>query len=261
MSSFRTCLNKVKESSKSRAGASDIYRPTWFAFEIMSRFLRNKDEPKKTINSEDILSQLDEESSEGDKPEQIQDDVTDATNGSENVGTILSKSSPQSVFKVPSKKKMRGSLAADEALHTQMQEAYSILKKKNNKDDCDLYCEFLAVKLRKMDERKHDIVMNQIDNIVFRTKMGYSQYQYTCCSGNEHPPAPQTHVVPQPTDVRCSQPYSLSHSQISSSPVSDVSHSYHSEPELRSINTVTDDVNSLQSNEDITIATFLTTFQ
>ncbi|CAH1970324.1 unnamed protein product [Acanthoscelides obtectus] len=130
MSSFRTCLNKVKESSKSGVGASHIYKSTWFAFETMARFLRNKDEPKETINSEDILSQLNEESSEGDKPEQIQNDVTDATNGSEhgeNVGTTLSKSSPQSVFKVPSKKKMRGSLAADEALHTQMQEAYSIL--------------------------------------------------------------------------------------------------------------------------------------
>ncbi|CAH1985248.1 unnamed protein product [Acanthoscelides obtectus] len=136
MSLFQTCLNKVKDSSKSGAGTSDIYKPTWFAFETMARFLRNKDEPKKTINSEDILPQLDEKSGEGDKPEQIQDDVTDATNGSEhgeNVGTTLYESSPQSVFKVPSKKKMRGSLAADEALHTQMQEAYSILKKKKTK--------------------------------------------------------------------------------------------------------------------------------
>lgn len=129
------------------------------------------------------------------------------------------------------------------------------------KDDCDLYCEFLAVKLRKMDERTRYIVMNQIDNIVFRTKMAYSQYQYTSCSGNEHPPAPQTNVVPQQTDVRYLQPYSPSHSQISSSPVSDVSHSYQSEPELRSFNSVTDDVNSLQSNEDITVATFLKNFQ
>lgn len=79
------------------------------------------------------MSQLDEESSEGDKPKQIQDDVTDETNGSEhgeNVGTTLSISSPRSVFKVPGKKEMRSSLAADEALHTQMQEAYSILKKR-----------------------------------------------------------------------------------------------------------------------------------
>lgn len=52
MSSFRTCLKRVQESSKSGAGASDIYKPTWFVFETMTRFLRNKDEPKKTINSE-----------------------------------------------------------------------------------------------------------------------------------------------------------------------------------------------------------------
>lgn len=54
MASFRTCLKKVKDSCKSGAGTSDIYKPNWFAYAAMERFLRDKNQPRQTLSSEVI---------------------------------------------------------------------------------------------------------------------------------------------------------------------------------------------------------------
>lgn len=55
MASFRTCLKRVKDSMKSGASADDVFKPNWFAFPKMSAFLRDKDAPRETVNSEVIL--------------------------------------------------------------------------------------------------------------------------------------------------------------------------------------------------------------
>lgn len=52
MAIFRTCLKKVKGSTKSGAGAQDIYKPHWFAYQKMASFLQDKDQPRNTINSQ-----------------------------------------------------------------------------------------------------------------------------------------------------------------------------------------------------------------
>lgn len=90
------------------------------------------------------------------------------------IDTTLLSTPEQTRFKIPPKKK-RKIAVDDEKIHSQMQEAFSILKKipaKSQKDDCDLYCE--SSKLRKLDERTRDIVMNSIDNIVFQAKIAHS---------------------------------------------------------------------------------------
>lgn len=51
MARFRQCQAKVKETSKTGTGTASVYKPIWFAYEKMALFLKNKDEPKKTINS------------------------------------------------------------------------------------------------------------------------------------------------------------------------------------------------------------------
>lgn len=52
MASFRTCLAKVKSSHRSGAGADELYKPIWFAYQKMASYLINKDDPKETINTE-----------------------------------------------------------------------------------------------------------------------------------------------------------------------------------------------------------------
>lgn len=52
MASFRTCLHKVRVTTHSGTGVDEVYKPQWFAFQKMASFLREKDQPRKTINSE-----------------------------------------------------------------------------------------------------------------------------------------------------------------------------------------------------------------
>lgn len=39
-------------------------------------------------------------------------------------------------------------------------------------DECDLYCQLLAKKFKKLDENQRDIAMHEIDNIMFQIKRG-----------------------------------------------------------------------------------------
>lgn len=54
MASYRTWLKKVKDTIKSGAGTEDIYKPNWFAYEMMDRFLKDKNVPRETLTSEVI---------------------------------------------------------------------------------------------------------------------------------------------------------------------------------------------------------------
>ena len=55
-----------------------------------------------------------------------------------------------------------------------MEEAYRILRKmceRPAKDECSLYAELLAKKLRALDDNKREIVMHEISDLLFRAKM------------------------------------------------------------------------------------------
>lgn len=52
MASFRACVKKVKDSCKSGAGSDDIHKPTWFAYDAMEKFLRDRVKPRETLGSE-----------------------------------------------------------------------------------------------------------------------------------------------------------------------------------------------------------------
>lgn len=56
-----------------------------------------------------------------------------------------------------------------------------------NRDELDMYVELLASKLRKLDERTRDVVMNDIDNLIFRAKMGQTQQIYPTVQKVEDP--------------------------------------------------------------------------
>ncbi|KAF5284098.1 hypothetical protein FQA39_LY17109 [Lamprigera yunnana] len=52
MASFRPLCRKLKASSKTGSGSEDVYKPTWFAFERMERFLHGVSVARSTYNSE-----------------------------------------------------------------------------------------------------------------------------------------------------------------------------------------------------------------
>lgn len=42
---------------------------------------------------------------------------------------------------------------------------------KKSKEECDMFAQLLAIKLRKLDERTRICLMNEIDNLVFKTTL------------------------------------------------------------------------------------------
>lgn len=52
MSTYRTLKRKVIASMKTGTAEEDIYKPSWFAFEKMHRFLRRTGVANETINTE-----------------------------------------------------------------------------------------------------------------------------------------------------------------------------------------------------------------
>lgn len=49
--SYRGYKNKVKKSENSGAGVDDVYKPIWFAYEIIDSFFGDTTKCKKTINT------------------------------------------------------------------------------------------------------------------------------------------------------------------------------------------------------------------
>lgn len=86
----------------------------------------------------------------------------------------------QSNFKLPKTRRYKkrkwgnnNSLGeADETVKRMPVEAFYSPVEQNEKDDCVLYGELTARKLRVLDEKTREIVMNEIDNLLFRAKMG-----------------------------------------------------------------------------------------
>jgi hypothetical protein len=95
-----------------------------------------------------------------------------------------------------SSRKRRG--AEIETVEDRVEKAYQILRKmceRPDKDECSLYAELLAKKLRALDENKRDIVMHEISDLMFRAKMQNQNSlsppsPYSSAAGGLHSAAP-----------------------------------------------------------------------
>lgn len=58
MATYRKLINKVKASKKAGAGSDSTFKPEWFAYEVMARFLHGVCQPHTTKSSEVILNDL-----------------------------------------------------------------------------------------------------------------------------------------------------------------------------------------------------------
>jgi len=83
---------------------------------------------------------------------------------------------PNSTFKAPADRgttrKRKGMKL--ETIHYQMEKAYKMFKnvsEKPDEDECSLYAELIAKKLRALDDNMREIVMHEINNLIFCAKM------------------------------------------------------------------------------------------
>jgi hypothetical protein len=85
-----------------------------------------------------------------------------------------------------------------ETVEDRVEEAYQILRKmceRPAKDECSLYAELLAKKLRALDGNKREIVMHEISDLMFRAKMQNQNFRslsspYSSAPGGLHSIAP-----------------------------------------------------------------------
>lgn len=161
MATFRGHLRKKKASIKSGAGQNDIYRPIWFLYDQMESFLGKLNDCNLTLNTEEgnISQTIDQETLENDK---------DDGNEFNSPNNLTSQPTQENILIQRQTSRRRGNPEVEEAWR-QMKRAFntleSVLNKKHEDDEYDLYGRILAHKLRKLPENERELFMYDIDGM------------------------------------------------------------------------------------------------
>ncbi|CAG9787423.1 unnamed protein product [Diatraea saccharalis] len=173
MTSFRMHFSKKKRQ--------DSYRTTWFAYPLMESFLGGKYECDSTVNQiENEFSTVTSNNIERSRKR----NTIDRNNSSANI-QLQVDGSVKNEPDISYTKKQRAEITY-----------CNVNDMKADTDECDLYAQLLAKKLRKLNEHQRDVAMHEIDNIMFRAKMqngGPSQRKSFSSS-----PSPVTRKVQSP---------------------------------------------------------------
>ncbi|KAF5293145.1 hypothetical protein FQA39_LY13755 [Lamprigera yunnana] len=282
IASFRPLCRKVKASSKTGSGSKDVYKPTWFAFEGMERFLHGVSVARSTYNSENWEGSMDEEETKeasltesasaiGDGGAYIDirkhtdmrgndSNENEATNESASAnkegGIEKSTDSNQKHFKAPlggAKKSKRKAIDIDET-ERRIKEAYDIIKQSQNTDPpkttlCTAYGQLVTQRLETLSELQRTIVMHEIDNLFFWTTMGYLGPQYQSTSPG--PASPAFFYSSSSDDTFHTTPSIASLLTINSLPQHSATSSGHQPPRAPVIPTPTDnDIQYLPSGDN-----------
>ncbi|KAF5270706.1 hypothetical protein FQA39_LY01444 [Lamprigera yunnana] len=192
MASFRPLCRKVKASSKTGSGSEDVYKPTWFAFERMERFLHGVSVARSAYNLGNWEDSMDEEETEEASLTESASAIGDGgayadirkhtdmrgNDSNENEATTESASankeggigkgtdSNQKHFKAPlrgTKKSKRKAIDMDET-ERRMKEDYDIIKQSQNTDPpkttlCTAYGQLVTQILETLSELQRTIVI------------------------------------------------------------------------------------------------------
>nr|XP_023028104.1 uncharacterized protein LOC111516157 [Leptinotarsa decemlineata] len=173
MATFRSLTNKVKASMDNYQGGDDVYRPNWFAYDCMSRFLDGIYQPRafvKEDTDDNRIYEIDQRDRDSESP--LIEDGTENDDDSKH-------SFPETVniFKPPPERRIR---KRREMMRTDV----SNCSCEPDRDECSLFTQLLATKLRSFDDHTRDILMHEIDNLVFRTKMRKRQKLHISASNS-----------------------------------------------------------------------------
>ncbi|XP_067214171.1 uncharacterized protein [Linepithema humile] len=169
LSSFRR--ERMKCITKSGCGRDEVYKSTWFAFNHMT-FLLDKFQPRTTYNTntfsenESSVNELIETQSDESNTESgeilISEDISNENNKNVANKTISSNIS----------RSRKRSFSLEE---TRVSEAYNILKStvetNRQKDNSDIFGDYIARKHRKYNVKTQSYVEHQISNILFQADM------------------------------------------------------------------------------------------
>ncbi|KAJ9592555.1 hypothetical protein L9F63_015790 [Diploptera punctata] len=203
MATFRPLYNKVCESRRSNLILSEEYRPKWFAYDAMERFLEGVYQPKTAVNKEEESFPVDVYQPNGDFDDGYSGSVDVESvkgifdeHGADTFSGAETLTPSASYFSTQGQKRKLEMTSEFEECTSDSYDGIRGVNEDNNEDYCFLYGQLVARKLRRLDERTREIVMNDIDNLIFRATMNGRGSQNTF----EHSPNtyfPESHTVSQ----------------------------------------------------------------
>ncbi|CAK1599482.1 unnamed protein product [Parnassius mnemosyne] len=172
---YRFYMKRIKGTSKCRTEANEIYQPSWFAFNLMNSFLCDVYDIQSTLNHEELN---DFETKRSLSCESNIENTKYSSSSEVFINRPLSRNSSTSStdgFLNTSRKRRRPNVVT---VKQQTKPAFPITKEKSvhkefkkEDDECDLYLQLLARKLKKLDEDNRLKLMNDIDNLTFKYLM------------------------------------------------------------------------------------------
>lgn len=177
-SSYRKEKRKTNESLMSGASEDDVHIPRLWYYHLLQflddqepqhgmTFAKYEDSVSQDFINEQSVESVQETVSEDDV---IEDGTTVYISNENRDHWYTSRISPSSYLPASQTKKRKHETEESkervEPSYTTQYERYV-----GEADECDLFGQLLATKLRKMDERSRDIAMNRIDNLMFEMKM------------------------------------------------------------------------------------------
>ncbi|XP_063362786.1 uncharacterized protein LOC134651617 [Cydia amplana] len=194
LTQYRDILRRIKESQQKASDNDDyeIYKPSWFAFDVMNSYLSNLYESPVTVKPEELVSYDEDQlsndsdtSNEVDKSH-IDVDIERLNSSKRSVPSVsweprilhtrrLSHNSTPSEQDYCITKKRR---STQEGVPAQERESPNVNERHREQDtvrECDLYGQLLAEKLKPLEQDDRLQLMNEIDNLVFNYLMRMRQ--------------------------------------------------------------------------------------
>ncbi|KAF9412979.1 hypothetical protein HW555_002115 [Spodoptera exigua] len=153
MSTYRLYRKKITDSTRSGSATDDIFKPNWFAYELMDSFLAPIYDKSDTVT-------INTESMEFPIENNNQDRSFSTESNIQNISTS-------------SAKKRRESEVTD--VRAQIKTAVNVLKNLSERprtevDEVDLYCQLLAKKIKKFNEQQREVIMHDIDELIYQKR-------------------------------------------------------------------------------------------
>ncbi|KAG8307660.1 hypothetical protein J6590_016103 [Homalodisca vitripennis] len=169
LSSFRREKAKEKKTKNSTgSGRDQLYVSTWFAYKLFA-FLKEKDTPTNTLDTESVFVEQPENDPDEDEEEESNQSEPVVPSGNQSTATASpALTSSQNRFVPPQPKKRR--TAIDDP---RLAQAYKIMDNatKTTRDEFSTFGEHIATKLRKFDDRNRNYLMHKISTLIYETEI------------------------------------------------------------------------------------------
>ncbi|XP_022820981.1 uncharacterized protein LOC111352623 [Spodoptera litura] len=164
MATFRRHCRKQQASIRSGAGADDIYKPNWFAYDQMESFLGPFYTCTDNVNTEEEVP-----------PQEIPIESTTLAEEEQDIeDSDLEQPSTSQTPKLLIPRRRPATNVADRQMTSAFRQLTNILTKRQkdryqpppkDDDDCDLYAKLLAKKLRELPPDDRTLMMYDIDTL------------------------------------------------------------------------------------------------